>query len=148
MTKDIKDVKETKLKDKSARVKRRRLQQSGPLFIDPDQLDSDFHYRIVNDSAYQINKRKKMGYEVVQDSNVDIGDGGASSTNGLGSVPSVVVDKTTGQRGILMRIHKDERAEILEELNEINDDIDMNVKEDALSRAGVSGNIYGKISKE
>lgn len=64
------------------------------------ELDPNYVYRTVNDEGSRIEQLKSFGYEVVQEKDL-----GYNSTNEIktGSAHSVVVDKRTGKKGVLMR---------------------------------------------
>ena len=65
----------------------------------------NYVYRWVNDKGVRIDQFKQAGYETVeQDGKIMLG---AASTQTLGSVIKVVVDRNTGQEAILMRIRKE-----------------------------------------
>jgi len=142
--------KETKLKEKSTRVKRRRLDRAGPLFIDEKHLEAGFHYRIVNDSPAELNKRMRMGYEIVQDKNIEVGDQIVGNSSRLGSAVAVNVSGTSEQKGVLMRIPVEDHAELVEELNEETDKQEEAMFADTLSDLSVKerNTIYGGIKKE
>ncbi len=136
--------KETKLKEKSTRVKRNRLQRKGRLYIDPKHLEEGFHYRVVNDEPGEVNRRKLQGYEVVQNRDIEMGEGVTQSSS-MGSVVSVTVDKQVGTKGILMRMPNEDYQECLEELDEIN----KKVHESTLQKSGINRKeVYGSLTKE
>ncbi|HEY1645636.1 MAG TPA: hypothetical protein VGF75_04660 [Candidatus Saccharimonadales bacterium] len=111
--------KETKLKEKSTRVKRKRLEKAGPLFIDDSNFEQGYHYRIVNVSAGEVARRQKMGYEVVEDKDLVVGDQTAAQSSKLGSAVILDVGRTSELKGVLIRIPNDEYQEILDELHEL-----------------------------
>ena len=73
-----------------------------------DNLDPDYNYRFVTDEGSRIEEMKGYGYEIDQDHNVTI-----STVNPMqtGSAKTVVVDKRTGQKGVLMRQPKEYHEE-------------------------------------
>jgi hypothetical protein len=75
-------------------------QTSGPLAMTGMKDDENYVYRIVNDEGNRIELHKSYGYEVVQNEDVDFISGNAVKT---GSAKSVVVDRQTGKKGVLMR---------------------------------------------
>lgn len=142
------EKKETKLKEKSTRVKRNRLQRKGRMYIDPNYLEKGFHYRVVNDEPGEIARRKEQGYEVVQSKEIVMGEGVTKSST-PGSVVSVTVDKTTGTKGILMRMTDEDHQECLDELNEINETVQRSVKSRVLAESGLSEkDVSGSINME
>jgi len=65
----------------------------------------NYVYRWVNDQGVRIDQFKQAGYEPVeQDGNIMLG---VASTQTLGSIVKVVVDRISGQEAILMRIRKE-----------------------------------------
>lgn len=72
--------------------------------------DENFVYRWVNDEGSRIAELKSYGYDIVQDKDIII-----STTNAIqsGSSHSVVVDKKSGKKGVLMRqpieFHKEDK---------------------------------------
>jgi hypothetical protein len=79
-------------------------QTSGPLAMTGQRDEENYVYRIVNDEGNRIDLHKSYGYELVQNEGVDFISGNAVKT---GSVTSVVVDKQTGKKGVLMRQPKE-----------------------------------------
>jgi len=79
-------------------------QTSGPLAMVGQRDEENYVYRIVNDEGNRIDLHKSYGYELVQNQGVDFISGNAVKT---GSVTSVVVDKQTGKKGVLMRQPKE-----------------------------------------
>lgn len=137
------EKKETKLKEKSTRVKRNRLKRKGKIYIDEKHLETGFHYRVVNDEPGEVARRKEQGYEVVQNSTIEPGEG-VTKTSNLGSVVSVTVDRS-GTKGVLMRMPNDIYEECLEELDEMNRDVDNAI----LERSGINRkDVYGSVTKE
>ena len=142
------EKKETKLKDKSTRIKRNRLQKKGRMYIDPTNLEAGFHYRVVNDEPGEVARRKLQGYEVVQSKDTEFGEGVTKSAN-LGSVVSVTVDKTLGTKGILMRMPNEDYQECLDELNEMNKEVSKSVKQRVLSESGIKeSEVTGSINMD
>ena len=68
------------------------------------ELDPNYVYRTVNDTGSRVDELKSFGYDIVQGDEV-----GYSSSNNIsgGSAHTVVVDKRTGMKGILMRQPKE-----------------------------------------
>lgn len=71
-------------------------------------LDTDYIYRTVNDDGARIQEMEDFGYEVVNDKNLIYG---SSNPNQTGSTVSVVVDKKSGMKGVLMRQPKEYHEE-------------------------------------
>ena len=73
-------------------------------------LDPNYNYRWVNDEGSEIDVMKSYGYDVVEDHNVSVR---SKNPTGSGSIKSVVVDKRTGKKGVLMRqpieFHEEDR---------------------------------------
>ena len=67
-------------------------------------MDPNYVYRVVNDEGSRIEEMKSFGYDVVENEEVNF-----SSANkiGTGSTNSVVVDRRTGQKAVLMRQPKE-----------------------------------------
>ncbi|MBT8449019.1 MAG: hypothetical protein KJO69_04985 [Gammaproteobacteria bacterium] len=63
-------------------------------------LDKNYHYHIANDEGSRIEELKSYGYEIAPDQNI-----GFQTKNKIesGSAHSVVVDRRTGKKGVLMR---------------------------------------------
>jgi len=73
-----------------------------------DNLDPDYNYYLVTDTGNKIDEFKSYGYEVDEDQNIQV-----SSVNPIqtGSGHSIVVDKRTGEKGVLMRQPKEYHEE-------------------------------------
>jgi len=73
------------------------------------KLEHDkYVYRTVNDIGSRVEELKSYGYDIVQDDSIQYNSGNAIET---GSSHSVVVDKTSGQKGVLMRQPKEYHEE-------------------------------------
>jgi hypothetical protein len=132
--------KETKLQEKSKRVKRKRLEQVGPLFVDDQYKRAGFVRRFVNNTPGAIKRAEKLGYTVVQE-DMQVGDSTVSNTKPLDSAVSVVVDKKTGQKAYLMEIPREEWEEIQAEKAEMD-----RFQEAGLADTGIETQ-YGAITK-
>jgi len=81
----------------------------GVLNVSGDK-DPNFNYRVVNDEGSRVDVMRSFGYEVVTDDSVKFNSG---YEIGTGSSHSVVVDKGTGKKAILMRqpmeFHEEDR---------------------------------------
>ena len=74
-------------------------------------LDPNYNWRIVNDEGSEVDVMKSYGYEVYQGNEVQIRSKNPTGLTGSGK--SVVVDKRTGKKGVLMRqpieFHEEDR---------------------------------------
>ncbi len=134
-----------KLKEKSTRVKRKRLEKAGPLFIETQQLEQGKHYRIVNDDPGEIQRRIRMGYKITEDKNIEVGDKTLTPSR-LGSAVVVDVGRRTEKKGVLMEIPVEDYQEILEELDEQAD-----AQQEAMFKElneDKKGTYYGGVKKE
>lgn len=138
------DKKSMKLAEKSKRPRRTRIEKAGPLYIDESIKEPGWHYLIANDVPGSIKRRLNMGYEIVEDKNVDIGDKSVTNPSKITSTVTVDVGRSKEIKGILMRIRDEEYKEIMDEydadaLEQIEDVLD-DVK-------GKIPNLYGQIKK-
>jgi len=77
----------------------------------PEHLKNpEFVYRWVNDTGVNMQRYLDAGYEVVEDENMEVGEGSVESTR----LPGKAVTKSVGRTreesntvAVLMRIHKD-----------------------------------------
>lgn len=74
--------------------------KQGPLALVGDLDHEKYVYRVANEEGNRIEELKSYGFEVDQDQNVNFQSGNAIKT---GSAHSVIVDKRTGKKGVLMR---------------------------------------------
>ena len=72
----------------------------GPLAIVGDLDHENYVYRVANDEGNRIEELKSYGYEI--DNSQNIGFSGSNAVK-TGSAHTVVVDKRTGKKGVLMR---------------------------------------------
>ena len=102
--------------DPSNRAKRPRRSSAksktaGPLALVGDLDHENYVYRVANDEGNRIEELKGYGFEIDQSQNIDFLGGNAIKT---GSAHSVVVDKRTGKKGVLMRqpreFHEEDKA--------------------------------------
>jgi hypothetical protein len=74
-------------------------------------LDPNYNYRTVNDEGSRIEEMKSYGYEIAPDEDLKYGSSNPTQT---GSAHTVVVDKRTGKKGVLMRqpidYHEEDRV--------------------------------------
>jgi hypothetical protein len=99
-------------------------------------LETGFHYRVVNDKDGRVQRAQEMGYEVVK-SDGQLGDLSITNPQSLGSIVSKPVGE--GVTGILMRIPDTEFAEIQA--------IKHKEHEDKLGQLQVDGNNKGLSGK-
>lgn len=100
--------------------------------------DPNYVYRIVNDSGDRIEQFKEAGYEIVEASEVRVGDRRVNQATPEGSKAQVSVGQ--GQKAMVMRIHKDWYEEDQDKKMQ-----DVRQLEESLKKP--SGD-YGKISIE
>lgn len=91
------------VKSPSGRVKRPTQLAQGPLSV--RGKEPGFVYRIVNDRDDRVLEFQEAGYELVQDTDVKIGDKRVDKASTLGSVKQFPVGG--GVRGVLMRQRED-----------------------------------------
>ena len=96
---------QAKRPDPSNRSKRPRRSSAnnrnvGPLSIVGDLDHENYVYRVATDEGNRIEELKSYGFEIEQDQNIDFSGSNAVKT---GSAKTVVVDKRTGKKGVLMR---------------------------------------------
>ena len=86
--------------NRSGRVRRSAVGGKQDVLGVDGYLDPNYNYRWVNDEGSEIDVMKSYGYDVVEDHNVSVR---SKNPTGSGSIKSVVVDKRTGKKGVLMR---------------------------------------------
>lgn len=89
---------------KSARVQRKPLFARGPQSISGDK-DPDFVYRFVNDTGSRIHNFKQAGYELVQDTELAVGDSRVTDADDLGTAKRVI--SNDGTTSYLMKIKRE-----------------------------------------
>ena len=119
------------------RVVRTPLHQRGPLSVLGDK-DPDFHYRFVNDTGSRVYNYQQAGYELVSDSNITVGDSRVSDVSDLGSTRRVM--SNNGTSSVLMRIPKQYFDEDQKRKNDLIDEQEKAMKQNAISETD-----YGKI---
>lgn len=121
----------------------RRRNISGPrdILTVKGNLDPDYVYRIVNDRGDRVAKFEDMGYEVVKDNSLKIGDARVGRASDVGSPVTATVSETNGDKGILMRIPKEFYDEDFKAKMEYVDKTEESMYEEAKK-----GSDYGKIS--
>lgn len=94
----------------SARPRRRPIGTSAKLVV--HGKDPAFEYRYVNDQPGRIAMFKQAGWQLCTNEEVDTGTFRAEEASELGSLAYAIVDGGTGMKAYVMKIHKDEYAEI------------------------------------
>ncbi len=98
-----------------------------------------FEYRIVNDDGDRVSQFEEMGYEVVKDSSIKVGDRRIANPTKEGSPIQVSVGG--GQKAYLMRIREDWHKEAQEDKAKHVDEIEKSMLREAKNSAD-----FGKIS--
>ena len=98
-----------------------------------------FEYRVVNDDGDRISQFEEMGYEVVKDSNIKVGDRRIANPTKEGSPIQVAVGG--GQKAYVMRIRKDWYDEAQADKAKAVDELEKGMLRDAKNSAD-----YGKIT--
>ncbi len=98
-----------------------------------------FEYRIVNDDGDRVSQFEEMGYEVVKDSGIKVGDRRIANPTKEGSPVQVSVGG--GQKAYLMRIRKDWYDEAQADKAKHVDEIEKGMLSDTRNSAD-----YGKIT--
>ena len=99
-----------------------------------------YTYRIVNDTGDRVQQFLEAGYELVESSDVKVGDNRVDKASAQGSKAQVTVDKQ-GSKGFLMRI-KDEWYEEDQKAKQVR----VKALEDAIKNP--SGADYGSVTIE
>lgn len=98
-----------------------------------------FEYRIVNDDGDRISQFEEMGYEVVKDSNIKVGDRRIANPTKEGSPVQVSVGG--GQKAFLMRIPKEWYDEAQNDKAKAIDELEKGMLQDTKNAAD-----YGKVT--
>ena len=123
-------------RENSKRVVRKSLAQRGPLSVHGDK-DPNYEYRFVNDIGSRVQVFREAGYELVEDSDLIVGDSRVSDPTTLGTAK--VVTNKDGTQQYLMRIKREWYNEDQTSKEEQNAEI-----EKALQREA-SQMDYGKV---
>lgn len=91
--------KEAIAKEPKTRVRRTALSRRNVLTV--NGKEPGFVYRVVNDTEDRVKEFEEMGYEVVKDSQVSVGDKRVDKSSSEGSVKRVSVGG--GHYGVVMR---------------------------------------------
>lgn len=129
-------IKEQIAKAPSGRTRRSPLSRRNVLTV--SGKDPDFQYRVVNDTEDRVTELMEIGYEPVQDNQVQVGDKRVGKASSEGTVKRVSVGG--GQKGVVMRIRKDWYEEDQRAKQDYVAETERATKQDALS----SGD-YGKV---
>lgn len=112
--------------NRSGRVRRSSAtsRTSGPFAIVGDLDHEKYVYRFANDEGNRIEELKSYGYEIDQSQDITLVSGNAVKT---GSAHSVIVDKRTGKKGVLMRqpreFHEEDKAAKAKLIDKTEEDI-------------------------
>lgn len=98
-----------------------------------------FEYRVVNDDGDRIAQFEEMGYEVVRDSSIKVGDRRIANPTKEGSPIQISVGG--GQKAFLMRIREDWHKEAQEDKARQVDELEKGMLKDAKQNAD-----YGKLT--
>lgn len=98
----------------SARPARRPVGTMAKLVV--HGKDPNFEYRFVNDTPGRVSMFKHAGWQLCTNDEVDTGTFRAEEASELGSLAYSIVDGGTGMKAYVMKIHKDEYAEIQDSL--------------------------------
>jgi hypothetical protein len=125
-------MKEAIVKSPSGRIKRAAASQRGPLAV--RGKDEKFVYRWANDKDDNVLTYREDGYEVVQDTDVSIGDKRVDIPTAPGSVKQASVGG--GTKAVLMRKRRDWYLEDQEEKEQAIRNQERAMKKDALADYG------------
>ena len=101
-----------------------------------------FEYRIVNDDGDRVSQFEEMGYEVVKDSGIKVGDRRIANPTKEGSPVQVSVGG--GQKAYLMRIRKDWYEEAQEDKAKQVDEMEKGMLKDTKNSADYGNITIGK----
>lgn len=77
----------------------------GPLYINERFKEDGYFYRVVDSTRPgRIDRHLRIGYEIVEDENLKVGQNTASNTSNLGASVTVELGRKESKKGILMRI--------------------------------------------
>lgn len=129
------------LKPKAQRVRRASINGvRHVLRTDTSKNDPNFVYRWVNDVGDRINLMKELGYEIVTDPNVTVGDRKVESTKDASGGSPVIANVGGGIKAYYMRIPKEWYEEDQKAKAAKIDELEASIKGDA-----VAGADYGKL---
>ncbi len=101
-----------------------------------------FEYRIVNDDGDRVSQFEDMGYEVVKDSSIKVGDRRIANPTKEGSPIQISVGG--GQKAYLMRIRKDWYDEAQEDKAKQVDEMEKGMLKDTKNSADYGSITLGK----
>lgn len=117
------------------------LQNLGPHYVDPKYLKQGFHYGLVGNLPGQIEYYTRLGYEVVKDDDVKIGQEKPNASHSIGA--AVTVQSKCGQLMVLMRLPNELKEKLDQHINSL-------VEAKSISMSSVQGipqeNQYGKVT--
>jgi hypothetical protein len=116
----FKTTDEVESKTKPTVRRKRRAQLNGRNVLTVEGKEDGYVYRVVNDEGGRVERLKEIGYEVVLDREVRIGDRRVATPTAEGSAATVHVG--SGLKGVVMRQRKEyydeDQAEKLRYVNE------------------------------
>lgn len=104
--------------------------------------DPGFEYRVVNDDGDRVSQFEDMGYEVVKDSSIKVGDRRIANPTKEGSPVQISVGG--GQKAYLMRIRKDWYEEAQEDKAKQVDEMEKGMLKDTKNSADYGNITIGK----
>ncbi len=104
--------------------------------------DPGFEYRVVNDDGDRVSQFEDMGYEVVKDSSIKVGDRRVANPTKEGSPVQISVGG--GQKAYLMRIRKDWYEEAQEDKAKQVDEMEKGMLKDTKNSADYGNITIGK----
>ena len=104
--------------------------------------DPGFEYRVVNDDGDRVSQFEDMGYEVVKDSSIKVGDRRIANPTKEGSPVQISVGG--GQKAYLMRIRKDWYEEAQEDKAKQVDEMEKGMLKDTKNSADYDNITIGK----
>lgn len=104
--------------------------------------DPEFEYRVVNDDGDRVSQFEDMGYEVVKDSSIKVGDRRIANPTKEGSPVQISVGG--GQKAYLMRIRKDWYEEAQEDKAKQVDEMEKGMLKDTKNSADYGNITIGK----
>lgn len=131
----LKEQFKTDSKTKPRRKFRSRINGRDVLTV--GKKEPGYVYRIVNDEGGKVEQRKEIGYEVVLDKDVTIGDRRVATPTAEGSAATMHVG--SGLKGVVMRIKEEYYNEDAAAKRQYIDEV-----ESSLHRQGTAGD-YGKV---
>jgi len=131
------NIKEAIVKSPSGRPTRTQVGRRNVLTV--NGKEAGYQYRIVNDEGSRVDSFKDAGWEVVLNSDVQVGDKRVNQTTSVGS--AAVQSVGPNLKGVVMRIREDWYNEDQEAKLRLIDETESTTRRDALNGAD-----YGDIS--